>query len=147
MQETRVWYLGQEDSLEEEMATHSSILAWKIPWIEEPDGLYWGLKESDTTEWLTSCTHTGKGMHRDSASSTSAKGHARVFRACRWQNWIPMSQVEVSKSTHWSRVWSSRCLLGIKLVKGGGKQDWTERIVSFNAAWTKPQPAPWGVLG
>ena len=31
--------LGQEDPLEKEMATHSSILAWKIPWTEEPDGL------------------------------------------------------------------------------------------------------------
>ena len=31
--------LGWEDPLEEEMATHSSILAWKIPWVEEPDGL------------------------------------------------------------------------------------------------------------
>ena len=31
--------LGQEDLLEKEMTTHSSILAWKIPWIEEPDGL------------------------------------------------------------------------------------------------------------
>ena len=36
MQETQVWFLGQEDSLEKEMATHSSILAWEIPWIEEP---------------------------------------------------------------------------------------------------------------
>ena len=35
-QETRVWSLGWEDLLEEEMATHSSILAWKIPWSEEP---------------------------------------------------------------------------------------------------------------
>ena len=39
MQETRVRSLGQEDPLEEEVATHSSILAWKIPWTEEPDGL------------------------------------------------------------------------------------------------------------
>ena len=42
MQETeemRVQSLGQEDPLEEEMATHSSILAWRIPWTEEPDGL------------------------------------------------------------------------------------------------------------
>ena len=37
-QETRVRSLGQEDPLEEEMATHSSILAWEIPWTEEPDG-------------------------------------------------------------------------------------------------------------
>ena len=39
MQETRVQSLGWEDSLEKEMATHSNILAWKIPWIEEPGGL------------------------------------------------------------------------------------------------------------
>ena len=39
MQETWVRSLGWEDPLEDEMATHSSILAWKIPWIEEPDRL------------------------------------------------------------------------------------------------------------
>ena len=39
MQETRVHSLGQEDPLEKGMATHSSILAWRIPWIEEPDRL------------------------------------------------------------------------------------------------------------
>ena len=38
-QEMQVASLGQEDPLEEEMATHSSILAWKIPWTEEPGGL------------------------------------------------------------------------------------------------------------
>ena len=36
MKETRVWSLGWEDPLEKEMATHSSILAWKIPWMQEP---------------------------------------------------------------------------------------------------------------
>ena len=39
MWETQVRSLGGEDLLEEEMATHSSILAWKIPWTEEPGGL------------------------------------------------------------------------------------------------------------
>ena len=39
MQETWVRSLGQEDPLEKEMATHSSILAWRIPWTEEPGGL------------------------------------------------------------------------------------------------------------
>ena len=39
MQETRVQSLGQEDPLEEGTATHSSILAWEIPWTEEPGGL------------------------------------------------------------------------------------------------------------
>ena len=38
-QKMRVQSLGWEDALEEEMVTHSSILAWKIPWTEEPDGL------------------------------------------------------------------------------------------------------------
>ena len=39
MQETRVQSLGQEDLLEKEMETHSSILAWEIPWMEEPGRL------------------------------------------------------------------------------------------------------------
>ena len=47
MQETWVLFLGQEDPLEEVMATHSSILAWEIPWTEEPGGLH--TKELDTT--------------------------------------------------------------------------------------------------
>ena len=39
MRETRVRSLGQEDPLEKRMATHSSILAWRIPWTKEPGGL------------------------------------------------------------------------------------------------------------
>ena len=49
--ETQLPSLGQEDPLEEEMATHSSILAWKIPWTEESGGVqFMGLKQSDVTE-------------------------------------------------------------------------------------------------
>ena len=51
-QEIRVRSLGQEDSLEEEMTTHSSIIPWRIPWTEEP-GSPWGHRESDMTERLT----------------------------------------------------------------------------------------------
>ena len=51
MRETWVRSLGWEDPLEKEMATHSSPLAWKIPWTEEPGRLQpWGHKELDTTE-------------------------------------------------------------------------------------------------
>ena len=51
MQETWVRFLGQEDPLEKAMATHSNILAWKIPWTEEPGGLQSMVsQESDTTE-------------------------------------------------------------------------------------------------
>ena len=50
MQETQVWSLGQEDPLEKEMATHSSVLAWRIPWTEELGGLQsTSCKESDMT--------------------------------------------------------------------------------------------------
>ena len=50
MQETWVQFLGQEDPLEEEMATHSSILAWRIPRTEEPGGLQFvGSQELDIT--------------------------------------------------------------------------------------------------
>ena len=50
-QETQVRFLGQEDALEKDMATHSSILAWKIPWTEEPGGRQSiGSQESGTTE-------------------------------------------------------------------------------------------------
>ena len=49
-QETWVQSLGREDPLEKEMTAHSSILAWEIPWREEPGGLQsMGLQESDTT--------------------------------------------------------------------------------------------------
>ena len=46
MQETWVQFLGQEDPLEKEMATYSSILTWRIPWTQEPGGLqFMGHKE------------------------------------------------------------------------------------------------------
>ena len=56
MKEMRVWSLGQEDDLEKEMATHSRILAWEIPWTEEPGGLRsMGSQKSQTrlSDWTT----------------------------------------------------------------------------------------------
>jgi len=48
MQETRLWSLDQEDPLEKEMATHYNVLAWRIPWTEEPGNpSSWGRKELD----------------------------------------------------------------------------------------------------
>ena len=60
MQETQVQSLGWEDPLEKKMATHSSILAWRMPWTEEPGGLQrMHCKQSDTTERLSlSLSHT-----------------------------------------------------------------------------------------
>ena len=55
MQETHVQFLGQEDPLKKEMATHSSILAWRIPWTEEHGRLHTVhvVAEMNTTEQLT----------------------------------------------------------------------------------------------
>ena len=51
MQKMQAPSLGQEDPLEKEMAARSSILAWEIPWTEEPEGYsLWGRKELDRTE-------------------------------------------------------------------------------------------------
>ena len=55
LQETQVRSLGQEDPLEKELATHSSILAWKIPRTEEPGYSLRGYKESDMTEHMNLC--------------------------------------------------------------------------------------------
>ena len=58
MQETQVGFLVWEDPLEEEMATHSSILAWRIPWTEEPGSLQsTGLQESDMTQQVNHPHH------------------------------------------------------------------------------------------
>ena len=53
MQETRVWSLGQEDTLEKGMATHSSFLVQEIPWTEEPGGLQFMGSQKRWTDWAT----------------------------------------------------------------------------------------------
>ena len=70
MQETlerRVQNLGQEDPLEEGMATHCSILAWRIPWKEEPGGLQSEALQSQTglhaCARVRACTHTHTHTH------------------------------------------------------------------------------------
>ena len=74
MQETQVWSLGGEDPLEKEMATHSSILDWRIPWIEEPGRLQsLGLKRL-RQDWVTNTFHFQPSSCRleDSVSSLTA---------------------------------------------------------------------------
>ena len=57
IQETWVWSLGWEDPLEEGMAAHSSILAWRIPWTEEPGGLQSMGSQRLRHDWVTSTTY------------------------------------------------------------------------------------------
>ena len=61
--------LGQEDPLEEGMATHSSILAWRTPWTEEPGGIVHGAAKSWTRLSDLACTHI---WHRPSTPSPPA---------------------------------------------------------------------------
>ena len=71
----RVPSLGREDPLEWEMATHSSILAWEIPWPGEPGGLQpRGRKESDVAERLS--THTAQGLRAGSFQSRNVVDRA-----------------------------------------------------------------------
>ena len=53
MEETRVQSLGREDPLEEGMATHASVLAWRIPWTEEPGGLQSIGSQRVKHDWVT----------------------------------------------------------------------------------------------
>ena len=82
-QETHIQSLDQEDLLEEEMATHSSILAWKIPWTEKPGGLQFkGSQKSQT--WLSMHTHNHicSSCDKDAASiryATSQDPHQQEF--------------------------------------------------------------------
>ena len=63
MQETQVQSLGGEDPLEKGMATHSSILAWRIPWTEGPVGYCpWSRKQSETTERLAHWKSQGQAI-------------------------------------------------------------------------------------
>ena len=64
---------GWKDPLEEEMATHSSILAWKIPWTEEPGRAPWGCKESDNTEHACTNTHSHIHTHKFTHTHTHTK--------------------------------------------------------------------------
>ena len=59
MQETQGQSLGGEDPLEEEMVTHSGMLAWRLPWTEEPGGLQsMGLQSQTQPKWLSSSKTT-----------------------------------------------------------------------------------------
>ena len=60
MREIHVRSLGREDTLEEDMATHSSTIAWKIPWMEEPDRLQAMGSQRVGHDWATSLTHSEK---------------------------------------------------------------------------------------
>ena len=116
--------LGQKDSLEEGMATHSSILAWRIPWTEEPVGYRpWGRKESDTTEPLKRpSTHarivpfllTGKIKRKSREAKPYILGFSSQFQqlrrlctlssACLWGSEGRVKERERKTEAHYQHV-------------------------------------------
>ena len=88
VQETWVGSLGWEDPLEEEMVPHASILAWEVPWTEDPGGLQsMGHKESDTTERLGTGTHSQISPASLGAHQEPADHHSCAFEeSCTWWN-------------------------------------------------------------
>ena len=80
MQEMQVWFLGQEDPLEEEMATCSNILAWKIPRTEEPGGVCMVHSVAKSWTWLKQLTTTQVLFSYHIDSQTTLKGFSDQFK-------------------------------------------------------------------
>jgi len=84
--ETWVWSLGWEDPLEKGMATHSSILAWRIPWTEEPGGLQSMGSQRAGHDWsdLVRSTHNFEFFMSHLKNSILRKANARTSLAVQW---------------------------------------------------------------
>ena len=88
---TWVQFLGWEDSLEEGMATHYSIFAWRIPWTEEPIGYSsWGCKESDMTERLSTQHTEEEGIKFPLGRDQYYARHRYMFFCFKHQNYNTM---------------------------------------------------------
>ena len=81
MWETWVWSLGQKDPLEKEMATHSSILAWRIPWMEEPGGLQSMGLQRVGHNWATSLS-LSLSFHHTKFEYLGLTGISKIFLCC-----------------------------------------------------------------
>ena len=109
MEEAWVWFLGQDDPLKEEMATHSTILTWRIPWTEEPCRLQpTGLQELDTTDsWcgqllVVNKTTTTNTQYNEISLSRNKRGRGEITGT--WMVWQREHQDDRS---HWKGSRSS----------------------------------------
>ena len=88
MQETQVQSLGQEDPPENRMATHSSILAWEIPWTEKPGGLQFMGWQRIRHDWATKHTHTHTHTHSNMGLPRGLRGRICLSMQETQQMWI-----------------------------------------------------------
>ena len=97
MQETWVWFLNWEDPLEEEVATHSCILAWRIPWTEEPSGLQSMGLQRVGHNWVTNIFTYFQWRCRHKEQTCGHIAERRGWDELREQHWniyITMSKVD-----------------------------------------------------
>ena len=101
MQETQVQFLGWEDPLEKEMAAHSSILVWEIPWTEEPAGLYspGGQKESNMIE-VTQHEQEVKNLY----SKKKQKTKNNLYSDTDERNCTNKEIIQYTKTLRWNKL-------------------------------------------
>ena len=112
LQEMQIWSLGQKNPLEKQMATHSSILAWKIPWTEEPDGLKSMVSQTVRHDRVTEHTRIFFSMlNRD----FTQEEHQRSDRLKKWtkgggkkESRSPTISSQKPSDTYWSGMTLSK---------------------------------------
>ena len=110
MQETWVQHLGWEDPLEEGMATHSSILAWRSPWTEAPRGLQSTGLQRVGHDWATAHTNTKRGGTLNKAFSVTLCNDIHSKKGCQWKS-INQNIFQAARETSPSIPWRGNCLL------------------------------------
>ena len=108
MQETRVWSLGWEDPLEKETAIHSSILAWRIPWMEKPSRLQSMGSQSRTR--LSDFTSTSPNQQSKIVGSVCLSGIIRIWRR------LPSQRNEKEHTCQMQKYFPSKWLQGFSVL-------------------------------
>ena len=149
--ETQVWSLGQEDPLEEEMTTHSSILAWRIPRTEEPCWLQSAGSQRIGHEWRDfACMHVTDNL--DSSSPIILIGVQQAMRETRvrslgWEDPLEMETATRSGILAWKIPWTEE---PGRLQSMGSQRvghDWATSLsfLSWGQAQASPVCADWTV--
>ena len=102
--ETWVWSLRQEDPLQQEMAMHSSILAWKIPRTEEPDWLQSVSLQRIEHDWATERTHTHTHTHTHTSKYFRHGGHTDSVKATQLCHGSTKAASGNTLTNEWHRV-------------------------------------------